>query len=153
MYNLISKSLLWLSGLYTQEDYNQTLDKTFYENPDNQLLLELEICSSDCESTFHTLRRFQTYEYKDFSVDEFGKCLLENLKTVYQSNVFKTYDYAIKCHTLWIYLPEELKFVDPFYVLSYADDPLSWGDEAHTRRIFEDLFDFYKTLRLSHRVE
>lgn len=33
---------------------------------------------------------------------------------------------------------------EPFHTLSYADDPLSWNDEKQTRKLYEELFEFYK---------
>ena len=88
MESLICKSLLWKMGFANAEDYNTTLDKMFLKNSNNDLLLELESCSSDCNATFDILQRYWKYECEDFSVDNFGKCLLEDLKTVYFSNLF-----------------------------------------------------------------
>lgn len=34
--------------------------------------------------------------------------------------------------------------IEPFHTLSYDDNPLSWGDEEQTRKIYEDFFDFHK---------
>ena len=144
MERLICKSLLWKIGFTNGEDYNKTLDKIFLENSDNNLFLELESCSSSCDTTFDILKRFWKYECKAFSVDTFGKYLLENLKTIYFSNIFSIKNYGKMCYSLWQYLPNELNTVEPFHILSYANDPLSWGDEAQTRKLYEDLFGFYK---------
>lgn len=32
----------------------------------------------------------------------------------------------------------------PFWTLSYADDPLSWGDEEQSKALYEEAFDFYR---------
>ena len=144
MENLICKSLLWKMGFANAEDYNTTLNKMFLENSNNDLLLELESCSSDRNTTFDILQRYWKYECEDFSVDNFGKCLLEDLKTVYFSNSFTITEYGKKCYSLWQQLPNEMHTKEPFHILSYADDPLSWNDEAQTRKLYEDMFDFYK---------
>ena len=144
MENLICKSLLWKMGFANGEDYNTTLDKMFLENSNNDLLLELESCSSDCNTTFDILQRYWKYECEDFSVDNFGKCLLEELKTVYFSNSFTITEYGKKCYSLWQQLPNEMHTKEPFHILSYADDPLSRNDEAQTSKLYEDMFDFYK---------
>ena len=144
MESLICKSLLWKIGLSTEEDYNAKLDVMFLKEPENDLLLELESCSSDCVTTFGILQRYWKYDYKDLSVEEFGRCLLEGLKTTYFSNIFTITEFGKKCYSLWQELPREINTKEPFHVLSYADDPLSWGDEAQTREIYENLFDFYK---------
>ena len=140
---LICKALLWIFGFSVAENYNKTLDSMFLAQPESDILLELESCSSDSDATFDALHRYWMYECKEFSVDIFGKCLLENLKTAYQANIFSIEEFGRKCYSLWQTLPEDLQYIDPFHILSYADDPLSWGDEAQMREIYEELFDFY----------
>ena len=144
MEKLICKSLLWKMELSNGEDYNTTLDKMFLGNSNNDLLLELESCSSDSDATFDILQRYWKYECEDFSVDDFRKSLLKDLKTVYFSNSFTITEYGKKCHSLWQQLPNEMHTKEPFHILSYADEPLSWNDEAQTRKLYEDMFDFYK---------
>ena len=144
MEKLICKSLLWKMELSNGEDYNTTLDKMFLENSNNDLLLELESCSSDSDATFDILQRYWKYKCGDFSVDDFGKCLLEDLKTVYFSNAFIIAEFGKRCYQLWQQLPSEMHTKEPFHTLSYANEPLSWNDEEQTRKLYEDLFDFYK---------
>lgn len=144
MERLICKSLLWEVGFTNGDDYNKTLDEMFLENSDSDMLLELESCSSDCDTTFDVLQRYWKYECKEFSVEIFGRCLTGDLKTIYESNVFSIKDFGEKCYSLYQQLPDELDTIEPFHTLSYADDPLSWGDEEQTRKIYEDFFNFYK---------
>ena len=144
MERLICKSLLWKIGLTTGEEYHKTLDEMFLATSDKDILLDLESCSSDCETTFDILQRYWKYECNDFSVVSFGKCLLEDLKTTYHSNAFSVEDYGKMCYSLWQYFPNELSMTEPFRTLSYADDPLSWNDEKQTRKLYEELFEFYK---------
>ena len=144
MEKLICKSLLWKMELSNGEDYNTTLDKMFLENSNNDLFLELESCSSDSDAAFDILQRYWKYECGDFSVDDFGKCLLEDLKTVYFSNAFIIAEFGKRCYQLWQQLPSEMHTKEPFHTLSYANEPLSWNDEEQTRKLYEDLFDFYK---------
>lgn len=143
MEKLICKSLLWKVNLTNGEDYNTTLDNLFLENADD-LLLELESCSSDCDATFDVLQRYWKYEIKAFSVDDFGKCLLEDLKTIYFSNTITVTEFGKRCYSLWQQLPSEIQMKEPFHMLSYADEPLSWGDERQTRKLYENLFDYYQ---------
>ena len=142
MEKLICKSLLWKIGLTDGNDYSKTLDEMFLSDVNNELLLELEGCSYDYDTAFDILQRFWKYECKNFSVDIFGRCLTEDLKTVYQSNVFHIEDFGRKCYSLWQHLPNELNTMEPFHTLCYADDPLSWGDEEQARKIYK-FFDIY----------
>ena len=144
MERLICKSLLWKIGLTTGEEYHKTLDEMFLATSDKDILLDLESCSSDCETTFDILQRYWKYECNDFSVVTFGKCLLEDLKTIYFSNTFTITEFGKRCYSLWQQLPSEIDTKEPFYTLSYANEPLSWNDEAQTRKLYEDILEFYK---------
>lgn len=52
--------------------------------------------------------------------------------------------FANKMYSLWKNLPDKLQDEQPFFQLSYADDPLSWGDEKQTRSIYEKMFHYYE---------
>lgn len=39
---------------------------------------------------------------------------------------------------------EDLEQKEPFFTLSYVDEPLSWGDEEQIRNICEHMFNYYK---------
>ncbi len=144
MERLICKALLWKFGLTDGSDYSRTLDEIFLSDVNNDLLLELESCSYDYDAAFDILQGFWKYECKVFCVDTFGRCLTENLKVVYESNVYSIEDFGKKCYSLWQQLPNELNTIEPFHTLCYADDPLSWGDVEQARKIYEEFFDFYK---------
>ena len=47
-------------------------------------------------------------------------------------------------YSLWESLPGNIQNIEPFFTLSYADDPLSWGDEEQTRNIYEYMLNYYK---------
>ena len=144
MERLICKALLWKNGLTDGSDYSRILDEIFLSDVNNELLLELESCSYDYDTAVDILQRFWKYECKNFSVDIFGRCLTKDLKKVYESNNFPIEDFGRKCYSLWQQLPDELNTIEPFHTLSYANDPLSWGDEEQARKIYEEFFDFYR---------
>jgi hypothetical protein len=41
-------------------------------------------------------------------------------------------------------LPSVIQSVEPFWSLSYADDPLSWGDVNQTKELYEEMLNFYQ---------
>ncbi len=51
--------------------------------------------------------------------------------------------FSEKMYLLWESLPGRLQNEQPFFTLSYADDPLSWGDEKQTRSIYENMLNYY----------
>ena len=48
-------------------------------------------------------------------------------------------------YSLWESLPGDLQDKQPFWILCYADDPLSWGDEKQSREIYEEMLEYYET--------
>lgn len=141
---LFAYSYLWVWGFFSAEEYNAALDKMFSEAPDKELLLELEECSSQYKDTFARLQSHFAHETNTFNSDKFGKTLFKGLEAVYNSDVYSISEFARRCHALWKMLPEYLSREEPFFVLYYADEPLSWGDEKQTRKLYEKAFDFYK---------
>lgn len=148
MEQLIAAALLWINGLGTYEEYNCLLDEKFLENPDSDILLELEWCSSDCKSTFRVLYNFWTYEYFEtffevFKAEEFGKTLLYGLESVYNLNSFSLAEFGRRCNQLSDCLPQELIHVEPYVTLICAVDYTSIGYEEAARELYEKAFSFY----------
>lgn len=124
--------------------HNLYLDSMFSETPGDEVLLELEECSDNYKNTFIRLKRYFEYEINTFDSDKFGKIFFKGLETVYNSGVYDIAEFGSRCYKLWSLLPAFLDYEQPFYVLCYADDPLSWGDEEQTRTLYRDAFSFYK---------
>lgn len=141
---LFAYSYLWAWGFCSMQEYNIHLDSMFSETPNDEVLLELEECSDNCKNTFARLKRFFEYETNTFDSDTFGKILFKGLETAYNSDIYDIAEFGRICYKLWNLLPGFLGHEQPYYVLCYADDPLSWGDEEQTRTLYEDAFNFYK---------
>lgn len=141
---LLCKSLIWKVGLSSKEDYNDLLDALFLSSKSDDLLLELQYLSFDCDASYSRLLQYFVHEANQLSVERFGQALTQNLKTIYQTNAFSIVAFSTKCNELWNLLPDDLKHTEPFYTLCYANDPLlDWDDEAQTRHLLEKFFDFY----------
>ena len=126
------------------QEYNVHLDRLFSETPNNKILLELEECSNNYKETFARLKRYFEYETNAFDLYIFGKTLFNGLEIVYKSDVYTIAEFGKICYQLWNLLPGFLVQEQPFRTLSYADDPLSWGDEKQSRIMHEEAFRFYK---------
>ena len=144
MEQLICKSILWKIGFTNGDEYNRTLDEMFLKKQTSDILLELESAPSNCDTAFDVLQRYWEYEVEDFSVETFGKCILEDLSKIYYSNSYTIKNFAQMCYSLWQLLPDDLNTLEPFHTLCYADDPLCWNNEEQTRKLYERLFEFYK---------
>lgn len=143
MESLFAYSYLWAWGFCSMQEYNTYLDSMFSKTPDDELLLELEECADNYKNTFARLKRYFEYEINGFDSDRFGKILFEGLETAYNSGFYDIVEFGKSCYKMWNMLPDFLNHEQPFYVLCYADDPLSWGDEKQTRTLYEDAFNFY----------
>ena len=78
----------------------------------------------------------------DIDYDVFGKFLLYELNTIYPE--MEIHNFGAKAYSLWNLLPKNIEQKQPFLTLSYADDPLSWGDEKQSRELYEKMFKYYE---------
>ena len=146
MEELLVQALLWKFGFVSDIRYSEILDKMFLENPESIFLLDLEECSSNCDATYEIISHFGVYEYNQFDVKRFGQDLFSGLETVYSEGLLAIKDFGEMCYTLWNSLPGQVREIEPFFTLCYADDCLSYGDEAQTRMLYERAFEYYDEL-------
>lgn len=143
MEKLYAEFLLWFHGFNAGEKYEALLNGYFLNDPNNDILLELEECSSNMLDTHGRFARYWTYECPSLSPSIFGKQLFSGLKSVYDANSFCIEEFSRRCYLLWESIPPEIDKMEPFWTLNYAGDCLSWGDEAQTRMLYEKWFAFY----------
>ena len=120
MEELLAYAYLLGMDLIPEEIYEEKLHKLFLENPTDEDLLELEFLSGNRKETVRYIRIHIDYNSMDF--DRFGSAM----------------------YSLWEGLPGNLQSIKPFWTLSYADDPLSWGDVEQSREIYEEMLDYYE---------
>ena len=53
-------------------------------------------------------------------------------------------DFSELSYKIWNVLLEYISQKDPFIVLCYAGDSLSWGDELSAKENFERIFSYYE---------
>lgn len=141
MEKLAALCCLWAFGLGTKEDYYTELDRLFLLSPEDDFLLELEDLGGDCAAAW---RRIASTAQTEMDIDKLGKELFAALEKVYNENKFALKEFGARCYKMWNLFPAGFRNDDPFFVLCYADDPLSWGDEKQTREIYQKAFDYYK---------
>lgn len=143
MEQLYAELLLWYIGFHSSDKYNALLDAKFLREPQNEVYLDLETHSSDLLSSMGRFTRYWEYECEDFHSDLFGKQLFSGLKAIYDTNAIEISDFGNRCEKLWCVLPDSIRETEPFDTLGYAKEPLSWGDAAQTRQLYENAFAFY----------
>lgn len=140
MEELLVYAILLYENLAAENEYNKRLDKLFLENPGNDDLLYLE-WETDIKKAIIYIRTH--FDYNGLDYKQFGVILMDRLKTVYENCSDIKY-FASRMFSLWKSLPGNIQDIEPFWTLSYADEPLSWGDEEQTRSIYDYMLDYYK---------
>ena len=144
MNELYAEFLLSVYGFSSKEQYEALLHERFLNEPDSDILLDLEECSWSQLNTNGRFMRYWTYEGGALNPEVFGRKLLAGVKEVYDSNALPIEEFGRRCDALWDSLPEPIAFDMPFYMfrLRHADDWFSWG-EAQVRELYEEAFAFY----------
>lgn len=139
MEKLLAYAYLLEIGLITDDMYEEKLNELFLVDPMDEDLLELEYLSSSTKETVVYIRTH--IDYNSMDCDKFGSELFELLKTIYKNMDIDEFGSAM--YSLWEALAGNLQDKEPFRILSYADEPLSWGDVDQTRKIYEEMLGYY----------
>lgn len=137
---LVYAILFYEEIIVTKDLYQKRLDLLFLEYPDNEVLLNLE-WETDIKKAMIYIRTH--FNYQKLDRESFGKVLMEKLKEYYDSCGDIKY-FADKMYSLWESLPGCVQDEEPFRTLSYADDPLAWGDKNQTCSLYENMLSYYK---------
>ncbi len=139
MEELLAYAYLLGEGLIEFNVYENRLNEMFENDTENEDLIELEYLSSSLKETIIYIRAHTNYNTMD--INKFGKKLFELLKPIYNTMDIETFAKAM--NSLWHGLADNMQDIDPFWMLSYADEPLSWGDKEQTRELFEKAITYY----------
>ena len=144
MEELLIYAFLLYEELATENEYNKRLDELFLSTPENDdlfndlLYLEWE---TDIKKAIIYVRTH--IDYNNLDIDLFGKVLMRKLKEIYENHL-DIREFASRMFHLWEGLPGNPQNIEPFWTLSYADDPLSWRDEKQTRYIYDRMLSYYR---------
>lgn len=139
---LLSYAILLYVGLVSDAEYKENLDVHFLKHPDIALLLELEWRTLDIQGTIKIIFDYCLENHVDYNT--FGCFLISKLEEIYCQDNMDIRFYGSKMYSIWRVLPSEIQNKEQFWTLSYADDPLSWGDENQTRELYKKMFLYYK---------
>ena len=140
MEELLVYAILLYEGFVTENEYSKRLDELFLNDSENDDLLYLE-WETDIKKAIIYIRTH--IDYNHLELERFGRILMSKLKVVY-INCSDIKYYASRMYSLWKSLPGNIQDTEPFWMLCYGDDPLSWGDEEQTRNIYEHMLDYYE---------
>ncbi len=139
MEELLAYAILLCQNIITEEMYQKKLNELFLKDIENEIFLKLE-WETDINKAIIYIRTH--INYQNINYEEFGKSLMKVLKKYYECCT-SIEQFSEKMYLLWESLPGRLQNEQPFFTLSYADDPLSWGDEKQTRSIYENMLNYY----------
>lgn len=139
MEELFVYAILCGLGLEKYDTYREKIEQLLELNPSDEILLDL-YGRTFKDSLLHIHSIMNEYTLNS---ELFGSCLMKKLKKIYVS--VEIAEFGKKMYELWSRLPHTIDRMElPFYVLSYGDDFLSYGDEEQCRRTYESVFDFYE---------
>ena len=145
MEELLTYMLLLSEELVPESEYHKRLDELFFKHPENDDLLYLE-WETDIKKSVVYMRTH--IDYNNFDFNRFGKILMSKLEVIY-ANWKDIKSFANRMYSLWERLPENIQSIEPFQVLCYVGDSLSWGDEEQAKNIYEYMLNYYESFRLS----
>ena len=141
MEELLVYAMLYCEGFEVESLYQNKLDELFLANSEDEFLLELEFLSGKMKESALQLRSYMTMH--GFNTDAFGTALMRELKKQYE--VLGLKKFSRYTYSLWDNLPECIQHMQPFYILGYADEPLSWEDEKQSRELYEGALNYYSS--------
>ena len=143
MEKLLVYAYLWRLSLNDGQEYNDHLDMLFLKDPDNYLLLELELLT-DAESALKRLKRYFDFETGAFDAILFGKTLFFELGNVYHSRTVSIALFAEKCYELYTMLPVQVNDLEePYDVLSYIDDMIEYNSLQEIEGTIDKMINYY----------
>jgi len=139
-------NILLRVGLVEFSEYKEWLDNVFLEDTENQneLLIELEYATNSKDKTIQILDEFFYDKQSCLDYDLYGKMLTGYIKKIYMNNKCDVEDLSHKLYDMWKSLPYDIDTQEPFHMMSYIDDPISYGDRAQTIDLLERFIDFYE---------
>ena len=139
MEELIAEAVFYETGYSNPNGYQEALN-ALWTNASGELeqkLLELE--SLDYKTAMDRL--FEIRNHTTIDETAFGKHMVKRLRELYE--ILSIDDFAKRSYELWTNLPESIKEDETFFILNYAGDSLSYGDELQCRKLFEKLLNYY----------
>ena len=140
MEELLAYAILAYQEIIIKEVFQKKIDELFLKDYENKVLLNLE-CENDIKKQAAYIR--ENVDYNRFNYDKFGKALMCLIREYY-TNCSDIEEFASHMYSLWESIPGYIQDREPFRILSYADDPLSWKDEEQSRKLYEDMLNYYE---------
>ena len=138
---LLSCIILVDAKLIEISEYEDQLNQLFLDNSNDKLLLKLQWCFSDINQMIKLIDDYLLNN--EINYDVFGRNLVKKLNEIYINGNVDIKDFNSKVLRIWGNIPNDIQLKEPFWMMSYASEPLSWGDVEQTHKIYKKMFNFY----------
>ena len=135
------------SDSINKSEYEEDLNEIYEKTPNNDLLLELEWCTNDLQKSKEIIFDYY-FNNREIDYNVFGCFLMKKLKNLLSQKDMCIEEFCSRIYNIWSNLPNDIMQEEPFWAMSYADEPLSWGDTQQTYSICGKMFDFYSKSKL-----
>jgi len=125
------------------EHYKEWLNEVFMNDDQNEIFLDLQICTEDIDETLSTLNIYLFNKLKSLDYQKIGEMIVSELMIRYTENPNSLKDLTRKLYEIWVLLPEDISSKEPFIKMNSIDDPWSWNDEKLVIKNVKWLFDYY----------
>lgn len=137
--HLLAVLVLEQLGLNLNTSYEDTLNQYFIENPEDEVLLELEYCSSDLEKSRRIFNRNCIRSVK-FDRHQFAVFICEKLEEIYENMPLK--EFMPCAYKLWQLLPV-CEFDIPLMDLCYYNKPSAKKSLEQADATYREMFRYY----------
>ena len=112
------------------------------EDRPNYKFVKMDIC--DFEAFYRLMQEEKVDGIIHLAAESHVDRSIKDPFTFARTNVMGTLSLLQAAKLYWESLPENVWHIEPFQTLCCADDPLSWGEEEETRKIYECILNYYK---------
>ncbi|MCM1305545.1 MAG: hypothetical protein NC305_03515 [Lachnospiraceae bacterium] len=137
MWEYLLLSLLFeMAGFQPENSYENTLNKYFLENPEDEFLLELEFISTDLKKTRIALDANYRSDPQKYGGQSLPADICKKLGEIYDSIPLE--EFVPKAHRLWAIMPDDLR--RQFPDLGSMEKPPAKKDIPRVDAIYRELF-------------
>ena len=139
--HLLASLLLEASGFHLENNYEETLNQYFVQNPEDEFLLELEYFSSDLEKSLNMLKRNFAYYPNKYDGHKFASIICKQLEEIYENTTLKEF---VPCaYRLWQILPMDRRGKAPLSDLCYFTKSPAKKDLVRADATYREMFRYY----------
>ena len=130
------------ADIITPKEYRDYVDVRFLEDPECELLMDLEFAANDLAETKILVGEYMYKTKHCLNYELLGHFLGRQMEKLYRRNEVTLEVFANRTYCLWNLLPGEIAEEQPLLALCSAGDLLPYEGESRTRKRFEDIFSY-----------